>query len=127
MRYWLKSYGVLFVVGNDWLYGVNNQDNDRVAECAESQRVVSQLKDLDFHTAIVFPGVKGLGDGCFNSCHGLKRLIVHDHGLFIHTHCAEDTPLYQLLQKHLPMIDNLDHPDIASELESTWSSLDIDE
>ncbi len=105
MGYWLNSDGVLFLLGNDWLYGVERQQSDREAK---SQHIVSQFKDLKFHTAIVFPGIKGLGDGCFNACHGLKRLVVHDRGLFIHTHCAEDTPLHQMLQKNLPSLDGLD-------------------
>lgn len=127
MGYLLNSDGVLFVFGNDWLYGEERQKNDRHAESADSQHIVSQFKDLKFHTAIVFPGIKGLGDGCFNSCHGLKRLVVHDQGLFIHTHCAEDTPLHQMLQKNLPSLDGLDHQEILSKLNSTWSSLDLDE
>ena len=74
MAYLLREDGTLFIVGNGWLLGVEEQQKEQDKEStADNLQLVSQFKDMDFHTAVIWPGVQGLGDGCFSMCRGLKK------------------------------------------------------
>ena len=110
MAYILDN-GMLYVFGNDWLLGVEehyNENDQETSAVQNKQRIVSQFKGMEFNTAVVWPGVKGLGEGCFNECKALEVLVIHDQGLLIHTHCAEHSSLRTMHQQKLPDVPSPD-------------------
>ena len=128
IAYLLREDGILFIVGNCWLLGGEDQQRDRVDENTFNKpQFVSQFKDMDFHTAVIYPGVPGLGEGCFSNCKGLKKMIVHNRGLFIHTHCAEGSSLGSISQRDLEDTFGLaSHQNTPSFLNNV-SNLEIDD
>lgn len=111
MAYIHKDNGMLYIFGNDWLLGVEEFYTETAQEtCAvqNKKRIVSQFKGMEFNTAVVWSGVKGLGKGCFNECKALEVLDIHDQGLLIHTHCGELSSLRTMHQQKLPDVPSPD-------------------
>lgn len=95
MSFALDDTGVLTIYGNDFVLA------DIVEDEYDEPCLVSQFKNLDFHTAIIMPEVLGLGDSCFSGCNDLREVIVDASGLYLHTKFVDDSQDVQVNENNL--------------------------
>lgn len=89
MRYALDDTGVLYIYGNHFVLAEPAQSDCEDSEFDEPQ-LVSQFAGLDFHRAVIMPGVAGLGESCFSGCKNLSEVVVDRSGLYLHTKFVDD-------------------------------------
>lgn len=102
MKYMLTSDNLLIILGN----GSLDADN-------WSSKYESIFTHLDFHTAIIMPGVKCLSTGCFRECKNLRKVILNNDLLDINFDFAYNSPIEYLEEKGLCYLGTANNPYFA--------------
>lgn len=100
LSYTLTSDGVLTISGSGWLYPVPAPDaNPYYDDDPEPEgpsgwsEYISEFKDMDFHTARIEEGIRGLDTFSFRDCKSLRKIILPNSDFFIHARFAEGSPI----------------------------------
>lgn len=100
MSYSLTSDGVLYLLSNEEIP-------------AESAADYVRFQDLDFHTAIVTPGVEDLPYGCLANCKNLHKVVIWDGIPSIHPQFATSSPVEYYVENGLKFLGTESNPHYA--------------
>lgn len=94
----LSNDGTLTISGNTGLHRIPAPDALPYYDEPEGppsgwSEYISQFKDLDFHTVIIWSGVRVLEEECFKDCKNFHKIILPENMPVIRKNFAEGSPL----------------------------------